>query len=109
MPEEQNMPPVHPGEYLKEELLVPMGISANSLALRIGVAPARIYEIIAGKRSVTLDTALRLGKFFGMPHTFWLNLQSLYDFQCAEDAGLIKRVEGEVRPLTPTERIATRG
>ena len=108
MSEEKIMPPVHPGEYLAEELLVPMKISANSLALRIGVAPARIYEIIAGKRSISLDTALRLGKFFGMPHTFWLNLQALYDYQRAEDAGLIDRIEVEVRPLDQDNRGAVR-
>lgn len=101
---EKTMPPVHPGEFLQEELLKPMGITPNSLALRLGVAPARIYEIIAARRSITLDTALRLGKFFDMSHGFWLNLQALYEYQLAQERGDVQRIEKEVRPLLPEEK-----
>ncbi len=103
---EKIMPPVHPGEMLYEEFLKPMGITPNALAVRIGVAPARVYEIIAQKRGVTLDTALRLGTFFGMSHGFWLNLQALYEYQLAWDKGEVQRIEEEVRPLRPEERAA---
>jgi addiction module HigA family antidote len=72
----KKLPPIHPGEILMEEFLEPMGISQYRLAKNISVAPRRINEIIHGKRFVTADTALRLGRFFGMSPQFWLNLQT---------------------------------
>lgn len=77
----KKLPPIHPGEILMEEFLEPMGISQYRLAKNISVAPRRINEIIHGKRSITADTALRLGRFFGMSPQFWLNLQTRYDLE----------------------------
>jgi antitoxin HigA-1 len=77
--------PVHPGEVLAEEL-EELGVSASELARQIRVPANRISQILAGKRSVTGDTALRLGHWFGMSPAFWLNLQSLYELRCANQA-----------------------
>jgi len=74
--------PIHPGEVLSDEL-GESGLSARGLADLLGVAPNRLYQILAGKRSVTADTALRLGKYFGMSPEFWMNLQSAYDLDVA--------------------------
>jgi addiction module HigA family antidote len=93
----RDIDPIHPGEILLEEFLRPMGISQYRLAKDISVAQRRISEITQGKRSITADTALRLGRYFGMEAQFWLNLQSLYDLLCAE-ADLAKRLEKEVTP-----------
>ena len=89
--------PIHPGEILFEEFLQPMGISQYRIAKSISVAQRRISEIVHGKRSVTADTALRLGRFFGMEAQFWLNLQSRYDLQRAE-IELDQRLDKEVKP-----------
>ncbi|MDY6954538.1 MAG: HigA family addiction module antitoxin [Thermodesulfobacteriota bacterium] len=89
------IPPVHPGEVLLEEFLKPMGISQNRLALDMRVPPRRINEIVHGKRRITADTALRLGRFFGMSPQFWLGLQMDYDLDTEEHrlgARLIKEV-----------------
>lgn len=89
--------PIHPGEILLEEFLNPMGISQYRLAKDISVPQRRISEIVQGKRSITADTALRLGRYFGMEAQFWLNLQSRYDLLRAEEA-LDKRLDKEVTP-----------
>jgi addiction module HigA family antidote len=89
--------PIHPGEILIEEFLHPMGISQYRLAKDISVPQRRISEIVQGKRSITADTALRFGKYFGMEAQFWLNLQSRYDLQKTE-ADLDKRLDKEVVP-----------
>ncbi|MDO8593167.1 MAG: HigA family addiction module antitoxin [bacterium] len=73
--------PIHPGEILNEEFLAPLKISQYRLAKDIGVAPRRINEIVRGLRSITADTALRLGKYFNTSPQFWLNLQSHYDLE----------------------------
>ncbi|MBA7671053.1 Antitoxin HigA [subsurface metagenome] len=90
--------PIHPGEILMEEFLEPMGISQYRLAKDISVPPRRINEIVHGKRSITADTALRLGRFFGMSPQFWLNLQTRYDLEVAEDL-LENRLDGEVHSI----------
>jgi addiction module HigA family antidote len=90
--------PVHPGAVLGEDFLKDMGISQYRLAKSIGVPPRRINEIVQGKRSITADTALRLGKFFGMEAQFWLNLQSHYDLEVARDA-LAGTLEREVETM----------
>ncbi len=90
--------PVHPGEVLLEEFLIPMGISQNRLALSIGVHPRRINEIILRKRSITANTALRLARFFGNSPQFWLGLQMDYDLDMEND-DLGGRLEKEVRTL----------
>ena len=89
--------PIHPGEILLEEFLLPMEISQYRLAKDISVSQRRISEIVQGKRSITADTALRLGRYFGMEAQFWLNLQSRFDLLNAE-AGLAKRLDKEVIP-----------
>ncbi len=93
----KKLKPVHPGEVLLEEFLTPMNLSQNRLALAIGVPPRRINEIVLGKRSITADTALRLGRYFGMSPQFWLGLQMDYDLDIAADS-LEKRLEREVKP-----------
>jgi addiction module HigA family antidote len=88
--------PVHPGEVLSEELLKPMNLSQNRLALSVGVPARRINEIVLGKRSISADTALRLGRFFGISPEFWLGLQAQYDLDVTAEA-LGDRLELEVR------------
>ncbi|RIK76751.1 addiction module antidote protein, HigA family [candidate division KSB1 bacterium] len=88
--------PVHPGKILLEEYLKPKNLSQNRLALDIGVPPRRINEIVLGKRSITADTALRLGRYFVMPPKFWLSLQMDFDL-AMEEARLAKRLDREVR------------
>lgn len=78
------MRPIHAGEILREEYLKPLGLSANALAIAIGVTPARINDIIRERRGVTADTALRLARFFGGTAQFWLNLQTTYELRLAE-------------------------
>jgi len=95
---EKKLPPIHPGEILKEEFLKPMKISQYRLAKDISVPPRRINEIVHGKRSITADTALRLGKFFGISPQFWLNLQTRYDLEVTEDL-LRDRLDKEVHAL----------
>ena len=94
----KNLPPIHPGEILLEEFLRPMGISQYRLAKDISVSPRRINEIVHGKRAITADTALRLGRFFGMSPQFWLNLQNRYDLEVTEDM-LVGRIDKEVHAL----------
>ncbi len=89
--------PVHPGEVLLEEFLKPMRLSQNRLAIEIGVDARRINEITLGTRSITADTALRLGRYFGNSPQFWLGLQAEYDLDVARD-NLGDRLEREVRP-----------
>lgn len=90
--------PTHPGKVLLEEFLKPMGLTRNRLALDIGVPTQRINEIVLGKRRITADTALRLGRYFGMSPQFWLGLQMDYDLDVAED-DLGEQLEREVRVL----------
>ncbi len=94
------MPPVHPGELLKDEFLEPMGISPYRLAKDISVLPTRVYEILRGERSVSADTALRLSRYFGMSEGYWLAVQAHYDLEIEKDrAG--DKIEREVSPLSP--------
>jgi len=94
----KKLSPIHPGEILEEEFLKPMGISQYRLAKDISVPPRRINEIVHGKRSITADTALRLGKFFGISAQFWLNLQTRYDLEITKDL-LSDRLDKEVHAL----------
>ncbi|MEW6688830.1 MAG: HigA family addiction module antitoxin [Pseudomonadota bacterium] len=87
--------PVHPGVVLAEDFLKGLAITQYRLAKGIGVPPRRINEIVQGKRSITADTALRLGKFFGMEAQFWMNLQSHYDLEIAKDE-MADRLDREV-------------
>ena len=92
------LPPIHPGEILIEEFLKPMGLSQYRLAKDISVPPRRINEIVHGKRSISADTALRLGRFFGISPQFWLNLQNRFDLEVTEDL-LADRLQKEVQVL----------
>ena len=92
----RDFPPVHPGEILYKEFLKPMGVSQYRLARDINVPQARIGGIVQGTRSITADTALRLGRYFGMDPVFWLNLQSRHDLLNAK-ASLGRRLRAEVR------------
>jgi addiction module HigA family antidote len=88
----------HPGEVLREEFLVPLGMSANALAMRLHIAAPRLHAILHQKRAVTPDTAMRLARCFGMSAQFWLNLQTMHDLSKAQQASGAK-VEREVEPL----------
>jgi len=91
------MRPIHPGEILREEYMLPLGLSANALARALGVTPARINDIVRGRRAVTADTALRLARYFGTDARSWMNLQSIHDLRVAELAQA-KRIAATVRP-----------
>ncbi|MEO8323593.1 MAG: HigA family addiction module antitoxin [Actinomycetota bacterium] len=91
----QKMTPLHAGEILLEEFLLPMGISQYRLAKEISVPPRRINEIVHGKRAVTADTALRFARYFGTTERFWLNLQAQFDLDVERDR-LGDRLEREV-------------
>jgi len=93
----KTLPPIHPGEILQEEFLLPMGVSQYRLAKEIGVSPRRINEIVHGKRAISADTALRLSRYFGMSERFWINLQGRYDIEVEKDL-LADRLDREVRP-----------
>ncbi len=86
--------PIHPGEILREEYLLPLGLSQYRLAKSISVPPRRISDIVRGLRSITADTALRLGRFFGTSEQFWLNLQMRFDVESEKD-----RLDREVKVL----------
>ena len=91
---------ITPGEILAEEFLKPKGITQYRLAKDIGVPPRWINEILKGQRAITADTALRLGRYFGMSAEFWLNLQTHYDLE-QEQERLAKRLDKEVKALAP--------
>jgi antitoxin HigA-1 len=81
----KKLKPIHPGEQLHQEFMIPLELSSNALARALNVTPARINEIVRGRRGISADTALRLARFFSTSHQFWLNLQANYDVQRAED------------------------
>ena len=87
---------VHPGEILKTEFMEPMGVSAYALAKALNFPG--IYEVVRGDRAISADTAVRLGKYFGLPAQFWLNLQNDYDLRIAEQNGIGKGI----KPLNVT-------
>ena len=82
----KKLPPIHPGEILREEFMKPLGLSSNALARALEVTPARINEIVREPRGISADTALRLARYIGTDVQSWMNLQTHYDIQCAEDA-----------------------
>ncbi len=93
----KKLPPVHPGEILSEEYLKPLGISQNKLGRDLNVPAQRINEIVRGQRAITVDTALRLARYFHTTPQFWLNLQARYELEMAEETRLVERVSREVR------------
>jgi addiction module HigA family antidote len=96
----KKLDPIHPGEILLEEFLIPMDISQYRLAKDISVPPRRINEIVHGKRGVSANTALRLERYFGLSEGFWLRLQARYDLEVEKDR-LEDRLENEVRIYSP--------
>lgn len=92
-----SLPPVHPGEILREDLMKPLDISINRLARELRVPVTRISEIVNCRRSVTADTALRLARYFGSTPQFWVNLQATYDLELAART-LAPKIEREIRP-----------
>ena len=84
-PVKRRIPPLHPGEMLREEFMVPLGLSANALALAIHVPATRVSAIVNGRRGITADTALRLGQYFGTSAEFWINVQKKYELDQARD------------------------
>ena len=99
----KKLKPVHPGEILREEFMKPLGLSMNRMAMDLRVPVTRIAEIVAERRSVTADTALRFARYFKNSPTFWMNLQSRYDLEVAEDE-ISAKVDRDVQPLEATER-----
>ena len=97
--------PVHPGEILREEFMLPLAISSNSLARAVGVTPTRINEIVRERRGITADTALRLARFFGTDVQSWMNLQAHYDIECAQAE--VGRALTRIKPLQKPLRQAT--
>ncbi len=94
----KKLPAIHPGEILREDFMVPLGLSMNALALALRVPVPRIAEIVHERRSITPDTALRLARYFNTSARFWLNLQSAYDLELAEDK-LARKIAQHVQPL----------
>jgi addiction module HigA family antidote len=93
--------PVHPGEVLREDVLKPLGMSVNKLALSLGVPATRMGEIVNGRRAITPDTALRLARFLGTTPEFWVRLQSRYELEVAKDK-FSAMIERTVRPCEAT-------
>ena len=91
------LPPVHPGEILKEDVLKPLGMSVNQLAKLLAVDAARFNEIIRGRRNITADTALRLARYLGTSAEFWMNIQTRYDLEVARRANQ-KQIEKAIKP-----------
>ena len=89
------MRPIHPGEILREEFLIPLGLSAHALAMELKVPAPRINDIVRERRAITPDTALRLARYLGTTAQFWLNLQTSYDLKITEKA-VGSKIKGEV-------------
>lgn len=101
----KKLPPIHPGEVLLEDFMKPLGLSQYRVAKDMGVPPLRISQIVNGKRAITADTAMRLGRYFGTSAEVWLRLQARYDLEVAQ-AKLAKRIEKEVKVLQTASRPA---
>jgi addiction module HigA family antidote len=99
----RKLKPVHPGEILREEFMIPLGLSMNRVAMDLRVPLTRIADIVNEKRSITADSALRLARYFKNSPAFWLNLQTRYDLEVAEDE-IAAKIERDVRPLESAAR-----
>jgi antitoxin HigA-1 len=97
MAHEKRLPPIHPGEILLEEFLKPLDMSMNRLAIELRVPASRINAIVEGGRSISADTALRLGHYFGISPEFWINLQATYDLRIARRQ-LEEQIRRDIRP-----------
>ena len=101
MPKRQSlMPPVHPGEVLREDFMKPLSLSVNKLALDLHVPATRIGEIVHRRRRITAETALRLARYFHTNAEFWLNLQNFYDLEVSRRSGKVAEIEGQVHPAS---------
>jgi addiction module HigA family antidote len=98
---DKTLSPIHPGEVLLEDFMKPLGLTQYRLAQDIGVAPLRISQITRGERSITVDTAMRLARYFGTSPAVWLRLQVRYDLEVGERK-LSKRIQREVKVLRNT-------
>jgi addiction module HigA family antidote len=98
MAKSEKLLPIHPGEILREDFMVPLGLSMNKLALDLHVPVTRIAEIVHERRAITPDTALRLARYFNTSARFWLNAQAAYELEVAEDE-LQRTIERDVHPL----------
>jgi addiction module HigA family antidote len=96
---EKLMPPVHPGEVLREDFMKPLRLTVNKLALELHVPATRIGEIVHGRRRVTAETALRLARYFHTNAEFWLNLQNFYDLEVSRRSGKASEIELQVQPV----------
>jgi addiction module HigA family antidote len=94
----KKLKPVHPGEILSEEFMAPLGLSMNKMAMDLRVPVTRIADIVNEKRGITAETALRFARYFKNSPTFWMNLQTRYELEVAEDE-LAAKVERDVQPL----------
>ncbi len=102
MAKSRKLPPIHPGEILREDFMRPLGLSMNKLALDLHVPVTRVAEIVHERRGITPDTALRLGRYFNTSARFWLNAQAAYDLEVAQDE-LQRTIDREVRPLAGSQ------
>jgi len=93
----KKLDPIHPGEILREEFMIPLGLSSNALARALGVTPARVNDIARERRGITADTALRFARYFNTSHEFWMNLQAHYDVEIA--IGLAGKSITHIKPL----------
>lgn len=100
----KKLAPIHPGEILREEFILPRGLSQNALARALNVPPRRINEIVMEKRSITADTALRLARFFGTSAEMWAGLQADYDLRLARYEKE-KQIERDVEPLAALQPV----
>ena len=91
------LPPIHPGETLREDVLRPLGMSVNQLAKALAVDATRLNDIVRGRRGITADTALRLARYLGTSAEFWIGLQADYDLRVARQEKL-RKIEREVAP-----------
>ena len=98
MHKSKKLPPIHPGEILREDFMRPRGLTMNKLAMDLHVPVTRVAEIVHERRGITPDTALRLGRYFNTSARFWLNAQAAHDLEVAED-NLASKIEREVLPL----------
>jgi addiction module HigA family antidote len=92
------MPPVHPGEILREDFMKPLRLTVNKLALELRVPATRIGEIVHERRRITAETALRLARYFHTNPEFWLNLQNFYDLEISRRLGKASEIERQVQP-----------
>jgi addiction module HigA family antidote len=98
----ERLPPIHPGEILREEFMKPLELSSTGLAMALGVPPQRIHELASERRGISADTALRLSRYFDTTPTFWMGLQAAYELEMAE-----RRKGREIAAIPPRTGTST--